>query len=232
MPLIDEQSRATDRRPPNRSLLVAVGLALVFGWGLLTLAITLGARRERANGRGPAATLQAVQAANLQQAEQMSRWGDFAGASRVVQSVDTQYLSFMEKHTYLRVGGEALAKSGSPLAAAGYYDRFLSMGAGIRRAECRECHAAPSPGIPPTSLDGMTESSLGAKYAAALVSAGKLPATRDSLRKQWKKKPEDPRLNILLYHLEKTAGDKKAAEKHAAKLRALDQAQAAGAGSG
>src|SRR5688500_6197465 len=83
-----------------------------------------------------------------------------------------------------------------------------------------ECHGPPG-SIPPTNLADMTRSARGNAYATALTSAGTLKSRRDALVKEWKQKPNETRLHILLFYLETALENKAEAKKHANALSAL-----------
>src|SRR5262245_19306858 len=128
MPLIDEQTRATDRRPAARWawVLVVVGLCLL--WMAVAVVISL-QRRFARPASTPAAAVAEFNQQQLQQAQQYSQFGQWQAAAAAVQAIDaTLPMSLSDKHTYLRLGGRSLARTGSPLGASRYYDRFLSLG--------------------------------------------------------------------------------------------------------
>ena len=227
MPLVDEQTRVTDRRPNARWpwLLVVAGLALL--WLLLSVVISLAPRALNRNGSttSPSAILQQMNRDRLQSAQTQHQYGQYQGAVAALETLDqTAPMSLSDKHTFLRLAAESYTKGGSPLAGARYYDRFLSMATGIHSAECRQCHSRSS-GIVPVTLSDMRNSRLGTEYVAALRAAGKLSATRDRLRADLRKKEKDPRLHLLLYHLEKMGGNPRSVKEHDKKLREFDAAE-------
>jgi hypothetical protein len=203
-------------------VLVAAGLALL--WLAIAAAVSLVPRAMSARSGGAAGTAaaQQVQTQTLRMAESSHRYGDWSSAAAVIESIDPSVpMSASDKHTYFRIGAESLVNSGSPLAGARYYERFLGMGAQIRSAECQGCHGPPST-IPPRDLADMRNTPLGQKYAGAMNAAGKLRSRRDELKAQLKKKPDDIRLRLLLYHLEKKLGNNAAVAEHGERLLDFD----------
>jgi hypothetical protein len=142
-----------------------------------------------------------------------------------VSRIDSTRLTLMDKHTYLKLGAESMSKTSSPLAASRYLDRYLSMSAQLYRGQCGPCHTPPS-AVPPARLADMTSSALGKQYIDVLRRARALTSTRDRLAREWKKKPDDIRLNVLLYHLESAKKNHSAALRHADRLKAADKKQA------
>jgi len=224
MPLIDEQTRATDRRTP------LVLWPWVLAIGVLVLLLMLGAVSlsflPRTWQSTAATPTQQTNSMMLQQADSMHRYGNSSQAVKTLQTLDLSApMSVMDKHTYLRLAAESNTQGGSPAVGAKFYDRYLSWSTQVHNQECRSCHspqAAGGSGIAPTQPSDATRSVLGERYATALTAARSLGTTRRALRAQLKKTPEDPRLHLLLYHLDKAAGDEKAAASHADKLRELD----------
>jgi hypothetical protein len=222
MPLIDEQSRATDRRPTAWwawALIVAVLAAL---WMVGALALSLSTREGvRTSGHLPAAVAENYDRL-LNQAQQMGGYGQWEQSAALIASMgEAPPLTTMQKHTYFRVAGDAYRKTGSPLKAAGYTERFVAMGAQINEEECKNCHAPPG-SIAPINLVGATRLDLGVTYATALKRAGKLDSTLRRRRKELKADPDSARLHLLLYYLERAAGNGQAAEAHVRKLSEVD----------
>jgi hypothetical protein len=225
MPLIDDQTRVTDRRPAARWpwVLVVGGLCLL--WLFISLVISFGPRVwGRPAAQAPQAAVGRFNQQQLQMAQQMAGWGQWQEAAAAVQAIDTGYpMSISDKHTYFRTGGQALTKSGSPLAGAGYYERFLTMSVRIHAAECRDCHSPAS--IPPVRVADMKTSTLGTSYTSALRSAGKLRETRVRLQAALRKKRGDPALHLLLYHVEIALKNHRAAAGHLEALKQYDVKQ-------
>jgi len=214
MPLIDDQTRTSDRRVTARWPWVLVIAGLAGLWVLIALAISF-VPRTFMRTTPQVAPAQTVVTDALRSAEQMAGYGAWAQAAGQIEWVPKDFpLSTMDKHTYFRIGGQAHAKSGSPLAGAEYHERYLSWSTQIHQPECRSCHGGTS-SIPPVRLGDMRRSELGTRYTAALTSAKALRSKRDDLKAELKRKPEDPRLHLLLYHLERALKDSKASQKHA-----------------
>ena len=224
MPLLDEQTGRSDRRPYSWRAWLWTSFALVLLWIVFSVGISLIARDRRANPPPGGATAQ-MQSRVLSDIQQRVAYGDVTTAAQLVTSIDGSRLSLMDKHTYLKLGGETLAKTGSPLAASRYLDRYLSMSAQLYSGQCGPCHTPPN-AVTPGRFADMTTSALGKRYVEALRAARTLTATRNQLAAAWKKKPDDVRLNVLLYHLELARKNNAAALRHADRLKALDKKQA------
>ena len=223
MPLVRDEQRGTDRREKPSAwpwILAIVGFVVVLGVLFLLIGlVTVSGRSVAGNPTNIAAQMNANW---IESAQNMSRYGDFNNAAISLANVDeTQPMALMDKHTFLGLAAECNAKSGKAKAGANYYERYLSLGASIHRKECMDCHGPPG-SIPPTRLADMTQSARGGPYAAALTSAGILKSRRDALVKEWKQKPNDARLHILLFHLETALENKSEAKKHANALANLD----------
>ena len=219
MPLVDEDVIHTDRRPRSAWPWVLVVAALALLWIGLSVVFSPIARAPAAGG--PSAPVQ-QNALVLKQAEDQVRWGGYAQAAYLIQSVDTRAaMPVMDKHTYFRLGGESLVRTGSPLAGARFHERYLGWAADVKGPDCVECHAAPT-SISPTRPSDALGSALAGKWTAALKKAGKLRPRRDELAAQLKKKPGDLRTLLLLASLERALGDKEAAEEHSRALRAAE----------
>ncbi|MGV3724150.1 MAG: hypothetical protein ACO1SX_24925 [Actinomycetota bacterium] len=219
MPIIDDQTRGTDRQPaPRWAWVVAIIVFCVFWLAVATLG-SMGRLiwDTQRNAATPTTATRNVNSSLVRQAEEARARGDWLTASSSIDAVDeTAPLGLMEKHTYLRVGAVSKAKNGDPAKSAELYDRFLSMGVQIRKPECQGCHAAGT--VAPNRVSDLKKSDLGMEYWRQLKAAGALDATRKQLRKEWQRKPTDARLNLLLYHLEKHSGRDAAAAKHATAL--------------
>ena len=221
MPLIDEEVHATDQRQRRASpwpwVVVIAAIAVV--WMLLSVGISVLARARGASPQAAVLAAQQAHTSRLDQAEQMTRYGNWSGAAAMVQSLDPNVpLDTSRKHTYLRLGAQSLVKSGNHAAAVPYYERYLGWAVDLEQAECQGCHG-PAARMFPQSRAQMEFSATGTAYAAALTSTGQLSARRDALRKQLKKNPRDPRLHLLLYPLEKALGNGQAAREHLAALK-------------
>jgi hypothetical protein len=221
MPLIDDQSRGTDRRPQARWawVLVAVGLCVV--WLMIAAAVSLVPRAMQssatANGMG---AVKRVHMDRLNYVERLTQFGDWQNAALEIQAVDGEALGTFEKHNFFRLGAKTMLQTKSPAAGAKYYERFLAMGASVRSQECQGCHRPSA--LPPLNLVDMERTQLGKQWTGALTKAHKLRETRDRLRAEVKQNPEDARLHILLYHLETATRETKEAAEHAQKLSELD----------
>jgi hypothetical protein len=223
MPLIDEELHATDQRRRRASpwpwIVVITAIAVV--WVLLSVGISVLARARPAGGRTAALAAQQANTNWVDQAEQMTRYGDWAGAARAFQLVDPGLpLDTSRKHTYLRLSAQSLVKAGSSGAAIPYYERYLGWAVDLNQAECRGCHGRGA-GMFPQSPAQMEFSATGKAYAAALTATGQLTTRRDALRKQLHKNPEDARLRLLLHPVEQALGNGKAAREHLAALKRL-----------
>jgi hypothetical protein len=224
MPLIDEEFHATDQRSRRASpwpwIVVIAALAVV--WVLLSIGISVLARaRPSGSSQATAAAVQQLHTTRVDQAEQMTRYGDWIGAARVFQALDPSLpLDTSRKHTYLRLTAQSLVKSGSNAAAVPFYERYIGWAVDLNQAECRGCHG-PGPGIFPQSPAQMEFSATARAYAAAHTATGQLTPRRDALRKQHQKNPHDARLRLLLHPLENALGNEKAAREHLAALKRL-----------
>jgi len=222
MPIIDDQTRGTDRKPaPKWAWIIAIIVFCVFWLAIATLgSLTQLIWSGQASPAATAAATRSMNSSAMQQAEAARARGDWGTASSMIDAVDESApLDLMEKHTYFRVGALAKAKNGDPGEAAGLYERFLGMGVQIRKSECQGCHASGT--VAPNQVFDLESSELGTEYWRQLKAAGALEKTRTRLRKEWKAKPGDPRLNLLLYHLEKHSSQPAAAEKHSKALRSI-----------
>lgn len=229
MPLIDDDTLRTDRR--TRSwwpwVLVAAGMALL--WLIFAVAITFIPRAMSSNAAviAPTAPMQAHQSSLIQQSAQMMSFGSPQQALTLLSGINPNVpMSLSDKHTYFRVYAQALEKTGSPMAASRYYDRFLTLGVSIHSEECRSCHNTTT-GIAPVRLRDLLQSELGKSYALALVSAGKVKAIRAELQAQFEEDPEDLRAHLLLYHLAAAREEKAEAAKHAKLIRKIDEEEEA-----
>jgi hypothetical protein len=223
MPLIDEEFHATDQRRRRASpwpwIVVIAAIAVV--WILLSVGISVLARARPANSQASAVAVQQVNTSRVDQAEQMTRYGDWTGAARLFQAIDPNLpLDTSRKHTYLRLTAQSLVQSGSPAAAAPYYERYIGWAVDLDQAECRGCHG-PGTAMFPQSPAQMEFSATTRKYAAALAATGQLTARRNYLQQQLRKDPQDVRLHLLLHPLEKALGNEKAAREHLAALKRL-----------
>jgi hypothetical protein len=224
MPLVRDEQKGTDRRerPSNWPWALAItGFMVLLLVAFLLIGIFVVVPQ---NARETAATAPAAQMNTmwLQSAQSQTSYGDYTNAALSLVNVDEkQPMELMDKHTFLGLAAEANAKGGKPKVGAKYYERYLSMTANIHRKECFECHGPPA-SMPPTNLAATTQSARGTAYATALTAAGTLKSRRDALIKEWKKKPDDTRLHILLFHLETALENKAEAKKHANALSALD----------
>lgn len=226
MPIIDDQTRGTDRQTaPRWAWVVAILVFCAFWLAVATLG-SLGQFLWNSQ-QNPAAALAVTRNMNtslVRQAEQARAGGDWLNAGSLIDAVDeSSPLDLMEKHAYLRVGAESKARNGDPAKAAELYERFLGMGAQIRKSECQGCHAAGN--VAPNQVSDLQKSDLGLEYWRQLKAAGALDKTRRRLREEWKRKPADARLNLLLYHLEKHAGREVDAARHSAALARLEMTQ-------
>jgi hypothetical protein len=222
MPIIDDQTRGTDRQPaPKWAWVVAIIVFCVFWLAVATLG-SMGHliwNNQVSPASAPIATRE-MNTGLVRQAEEARARGDWLNASSLIDAVDKNApLGLMEKHTFLRVGAVSKAKNGDPTKSAELYERFLSLGVQIRKAECQGCHAAGT--VPPNQVSDLKKSDLGLEYWRQLKAAGTLDKTRKQLRKEWKRKPADARLNVLLYHLEQHSGRTAAASTHSKALRSL-----------
>jgi hypothetical protein len=155
----------------------------------------------------------------LNQAQSYLGSGDAATASALIDSIPAGTpLDISDKHTYFRTAAQVKRKKGDPAAAAAFYERFLAMGAGVSRPECQNCHGGSTAVAPHTAAD-LETSSLGANYVSALRAAGKLPATHKRLLRDLQQQPHDLRAHLLLYHVEKGLGNRRAAAEHADALK-------------
>jgi hypothetical protein len=226
MPLIDETSRGTDRRATPRWpwVLVAVGAAVL--WLAIGGAVSLVPRMIFYNQQSsPSAAARQSQAQLLAQADSHAAMNDYTSAAVIVDAIDpTIPMSTSDKHTYFRVGAASKTETRNHAQAAAFHERFLGFGARIHEPECRSCHAPPST-IPPTNLSDMRTLELGTAYADALAKAGELRERRDELKAELKKRPDELRLHVLLYHLEKKLGSGKAAAEHEKALVDFDAKQ-------
>jgi hypothetical protein len=220
MPIIDDQTRVTDRRPGARWawVLVVAGLAVL--WVLLATALSFVSHATPPGN--PKALIQKMNSDILSTAEASRGYGDWTTAAQSIQQVNADAeLSVSDKHRYFRIGAEANANIGQSARAAAFYERFLSMGVGLKAAGCQSCHGGPA-SISPTRLTDMLHTPLGTGYAAALKRAGTLDTTRIRLVKALKKSPSDARLNLLLFYIEQAEGHTEAARERAAQVKALD----------
>jgi hypothetical protein len=230
MPLIDEQTRRTDRRPGSPWPWVIVVVVISVLWIALSVLIsTFRSMRENQPPPPPPAPAAlakvspAAAAGVLQQARATAGYGDHASAAASIRSIPSNApLSIDDKHTYFRIGAESLTRAGSPREGAALYERYLSWSVQVGKAQCRRCHDANT-GIFPQKASDMTGSALGDSYATALSLAGTLEETRNRLKAQVKARPADPQLHLLLYHLETALENAQAAEQHRKKLAALTQ---------
>jgi hypothetical protein len=220
MPLIDDRTKDTDQRPKAYLPWVLVLTGFVVLWlGASTLVSVL--PRLLFSSSKFTATVnpqQQTQRNLMAQAQAILDAGNAAAASHLIDQIQANAeLDVSDKHTYFRTAAQVKRKSGDPAAAAGFYERFLSMGAGVSKEECRGCH---SPGtISPARASDLETSSLGKEYVAALRAAGKLKTTRQRLRADLKQQPGDTRAHLLLFHVEKALGNARAAAEHADALK-------------
>lgn len=216
MPLIDDRTKGTDQRPKAYLPWVLVLTGFVVLWlGVSTLiSVPLRLYLSSSKLNPPVNVQQQVQRDLMAQAQASLSAGNPTIASQLIDQipVGTEF-DVSDKHTYFRIAAQVKRKSDDPAASAGFYERFLAMGAGVGRPECQNCH---SPGtIPPARASDLKTSSLGKEYVAALNAAGKLKATRQRLQADLKKQPADPRAHLLLFHVEKALGNARAAAEHA-----------------
>lgn len=222
MPLLDEHTQRSDRRPPAWRAWLAAAVVLVVIWVAFTVGVSY-ISRQRALSPPAGGVAAQVQSQVLTDAEQRLSFGDTTTAVQMLSRIDSSRLSLMDKHTYLRVGAEAMSRHGSPAGASRYLDRYLSMSAQLYSGNCSPCHTPPN-AVPPTRYVDMTTSERGKQYVEALRKAGILATTQKKLTADWKRKPDDVRLNVLLYHLQlQGLKDRPAALRHADRLKALDK---------
>lgn len=221
MPLIDDRSRGTEQRSRPRWPWVLVVLGFAVLWMAVAVLISLVPRTLAPSNRVAASVAQQQQYYRtlVNQAQTYLGSGDAVTASALIDSIPADApLEISDKHAYFRTAAQVKRKSGDPAAAAAFYERFLAMGAGVLRPECQSCHAGEAAVAPHTVAD-LETSSLGADYVSALRAAGKLPATRKRLLLDLKKRPRDLRDHLLLYHVEKGLGNRRAAAEHADALK-------------
>jgi hypothetical protein len=221
MPIVDDRLKGTDRKTPARWSWI-VALVVFCGVWLAIASLGMLGSFIRSNQQAALAPgiMRSINTSYIQTAESSQAQGNWSAAASMIDAVDeTQPLDLMEKHRYLRIGGVSKAKNGQAAESAAFYERFLSLGVQIGNSECQGCHGQGS--VPPGQLSDLETSDLGTEYWRQLKASGKLDGTRKRLRKEWKEKPKDARLNLLLYHLEKRSGDAKAAVKHAEALRTV-----------
>jgi hypothetical protein len=223
VPLLDEHTRSSDRRPPAWRAWLAASVGLVLLWIVFSVGISQVARHKRLNPPPGGAAAQ-VQAAVLTDATRRLSFGDAATAAQLIASIDESRLTLADKHTYLKLASQTMVQVNSPVAESRYLDRYLSMSAQLYGGKCGHCHTPPS-ALSPVRFADMTTSALGKQYVAALRKAKTLTATRNQLTAAWKKKPDDVRLNVLLYHLEIDRKNRPTALRHADRLKALDKKQ-------
>lgn len=221
MPLIDDRTRGNEPRPAAHWpwVLVVAGLSLL--WVLIAVVSSLFTRYQSQKINGTT-TIQQVNTQALLSAQQMAGYGSYPQAAALIQNINTIVpMSTSDKHTYFRVGAQSLMKSGQPAAAAEFYDRFLSFGTHIHDKECASCHNAAT-GIAPRAVADLEKSSLGGGYVQALRKAGKLEERYAQLAAESKKHPKDPRLNLLLYHLETARRHPANAKAHGTRIASFD----------
>src|SRR5688500_9885182 len=122
MPLIDDTTRGTDRRPPARLAwtLVAVGFCLL--WLMIAVAVSLVPRAMQSPATASGArAVRRVHMDRYQYATQLALGsGAWREASIAIQEVDPQALDAFERHGFYRLAAQAMLKSGRPLASAKY----------------------------------------------------------------------------------------------------------------
>lgn len=226
MPIVDEHTQRTDHQPaPRWPWIIAIVVFCAFWLAVAIIGLLGQYAWWSAAQPGSTAAVAAIRSANstvLQQAEVAHNNSDWATAAAMIDAVDESApLDLMDKHTYFRVGAVSKAKGGDAEASAAFYERFLGMGARIAKPECSGCHAAGA--AAPHRLTDLQTSELGKEYFRQLKIAGKLDATRQRLRQQLKRQPDDLRLHLLLYHLESHAERPSVALKHAEALAEAEQ---------
>jgi hypothetical protein len=223
MPLVRDELKGTDRRERPSSLpwvLTIVGFLALLMVAFLLIGIYWVVPQSKPSS--PANIGTQMNTTWVQSAQSMVGYGDFTNAAITLTNVDEkQPMQLMDKHTFLGLAAESNAKGGKPKIGAKYYERYLSLGASIHQKACADCHAPPA-SMAPTNFADMIKSQRGTAYAAALTSAKSLKSRRDSLAKEWKKKPNYAQLHILLFHLETALENKAEAKKHANALAAMD----------
>lgn len=235
MPLIDDDTRVTDRKSRSVWPWVIVAAGFAFLWLLFALGVSfvpVALRGGSSSPPAPTAPMQAQQSNLLQQAQRMMGYGMPQQAVTLLAGINPQVpMSLSDKHTYLRVSAKSLKATGSPLAASRYYDRFLTLGISIHSAECQSCHGSTAQ-IPPRKLEDLLKSDLGKSYVAALAEAGKVKATRAALEAELKKNAKDARAHLLLYHIAIEREEPAVATRHADALKKLDDLAEAAAAKG
>lgn len=224
MPLIDDRTRGNEPRPAAHWpwVIVVAGLSLL--WVLIAVVSSLLTRYQSRKTSGTMA-IQQVNTQALQSAQQMAGYGSYPQAAALIQNINTVVpMSTSDKHTYFRIGAQSLMRTGQPAASAEFYDRFLSFGAHIHEKECAGCHNAAT-SIAPRAVADMEKSSLGAGYVKALRKAATLEQRYTKLAAEWKKQPKDPRLNLLLYHLETARKRPAEAKSHATAIASFDKSK-------
>ena len=226
MPLIDDQTKGTDQhhgtaqrsKPYWPWVLVLVGFVIL--WLAFTTLVTVMPQLQRPQSAPAVAPTaqQQFQRNLVTQAQSTLSAGNVAAADKLIDQIPPgAALDVMAKHTYFRTAAQVKRKAGDPAAAAGLYERFLSMGVSVGNPECQSCHAAGS--IPPARAADLQASSLGTEYVAALRAAGKLKGTRKRLLDDLRKQRDQPRTHLLVYHVEKALGNARAAVEHAEALK-------------
>lgn len=220
MPIIDDRTKGTDQRPKPYWPWVLVLVGFVVLWLGFTTLFSLLPQLQSAQSRAAAVSNVQPQFRRnlLLQAQSALSAGDVGTASRLIDDVSTAgALDVMDKHAYFRLAARVKRKQGDPVASASFYERFLSMGAGVSKPECQSCHSAGT--IPPARPSDLETSSLGTEYVSALRAAGKLKAARQRLLGELKTQPKNLRAHLLLFHVEKALRHPAAAVEHAEVLK-------------
>lgn len=223
MPLIDEDTLATDRRPGTQWAWLAVAAVVILLWILLAFGVSFSTRPQAAPQVAvrPPIALPASSNPALQQAYAAFLTGDPQTALQALAGAGKPAaLSAPDRHFYYRIGAESHAALGQHATAADLFEEYLSMGPQIYGNTCRGCHGA---GQYPTQVAAMRNSPLAFQYVGELRAAGRLSKRLIELRAQAAKSPNDPRLSLLLYHLETAYGKNAAATRHGVKLLQYDQ---------
>lgn len=221
MPLLDEDTLGTDRRPGAQWAWLAVAAAVLLIWIVLAFGVSFITRPTPAPPpAGPAPvgippTNPALGQANVEYAAGNHQ----AALQSLTLAGKPASLSGQDRHLYYRIGAESHAALGQHAQSADLYEAYLSMGPQIYANGCRSCHGP----LFPTSLAAMRNSPLGAQYTRELLASGRLTQRLTTLRAQLAKAPNDPRLNLLLYHLETASGRTAAATRHGSRLLQYDQ---------
>jgi len=220
MPLIDDRTKGTDQHPKPYWPWVLVLVGFVVLWLGFTTLVSVLPQLNSPQPRAAASTnlQQQAQRNLLAQAQTALNAGDVGTASQLIDNVSVGgALDVMDKHTYFRTAARVKRKNGEPAAAASFYERFLSMGAGVGKPECQSCHSAGA--VPPARAADLEASGLGTEYVGALRAAGTLKSTRNRLLGDLKARPGSLRAHLLLYHVEKALRNPRAAVEHADALK-------------